>query len=45
VLFMSATKTTVKCKCGMQEHDQDAIHCKNCGKKLIRKKVMGKKPS
>ncbi len=42
VLFMSATKTIIKCsKCGLQEHDRNAKYCQNCGKKLPkRKKIM-----
>jgi voltage-gated potassium channel len=39
VLFQSATKTTLKCtKCGLQEHEQNALFCMNCGKKLPKKK-------
>jgi len=39
VLFLSATKTTINCKrCGLQEHDKNANHCKTCGTKLPKKK-------
>ena len=39
IMFMTATKTQNKCaKCGFLEHDKDAHFCKNCGKKLPRKK-------
>ena len=31
-LIRTATKVRVKCqKCGLQHHDKDAIHCKDCG--------------
>ncbi len=39
ILFMSATKTLIKCKkCGLQEHDQDSRFCRSCGKKLPKRK-------
>ena len=32
VIITSNTKKKVKCsKCGLEDHDQDAIHCKACG--------------
>ncbi len=41
VLFMSATKTTLKCgKCGLHEHDKSARYCINCGTKLPKKKKL-----
>ena len=47
VMFLSATKTTVKCsKCGLQEHDKIAVYCMNCGTKLPkRKKVLEEESS
>jgi len=45
VLFMSAGKGQNKCKkCGLADHDLDAQHCKNCGRKL-NKKPKTEKPS
>ncbi|HIG93588.1 TPA: two pore domain potassium channel family protein [Candidatus Woesearchaeota archaeon] len=32
VVLSSNTKKKVKCtKCGLEDHDNDAIHCKACG--------------
>ena len=40
VLFMSATKTTIKCsKCGLSQHDKTAKHCINCVKKITHPKT------
>jgi voltage-gated potassium channel len=39
VLVVSHSKYQTKCKkCGLIEHDFDALHCKNCGTILKRKK-------
>jgi voltage-gated potassium channel len=45
VVVLSASKVARHCKkCGLDQHDPDAIHCKQCGK-LLSKKWKEKKDS
>ncbi|MBU0457160.1 MAG: ion transporter [Nanoarchaeota archaeon] len=41
VVVVSASKIQIRCKrCGLENHDRDAIHCKNCGAILKKKKKL-----